>query len=1197
MNNTLIDNSENLKLLGTIKDILRNGKFKNIDIATGYWDIPGLALLANELDEFLQKDGTKLRILIGKDPYLFSQYNNNPKYKDFKQWPQEFIRTDINDIEVKEEYENAVKFLLKYLPNSDKIEVHIYKKDVEEKNQFLHSKCYIFYGSGLAYGIIGSSNFTEKGLCDNAELNYLETQTQMIDAVPGKVNHAKGHIYWFNEKWALSEDWSREFLEQILRPSEIGKKVEKDIEDDENSKKNETENYTILSPKETYYKFLIDQFDEIINFNGKIKPDDYMPKDSEFKKLTYQAEAVNQGFSILKHHGGFILADVVGLGKTFTALMVIKRHLLEIGFKNQILIITPPAIKQSWIDSINYFDKDESDDKKIASKITLTTIGCLDDVNETDDYINGNDFDLSFEKAQYSMIVVDESHRFRNNDTIMYQKLDDLIGSITPQPYVVLLSATPQNNAPYDLRNQIYLFQRNHNKSTLQNLGKYGDKLESYFAEKQNNYKEYIKKEKIVNGGKVLKTKEELERDKKNLIADSEDIRKRIVEPLVIRRTRCDIEKHYIEDMQSQNLTFPKIQKPVAIPYEMKGELGILFNNTLNIIAPQVSKIDADGEENLVLDFSATEGKDALGYYRYRAIEFFKDEKDKKRYEGRNLTAENTSKRLAQIMELLLVKRLESSQDAFRESLHNLKRYSENMVKMWNENRIFVCPDIDVNKELNDESLKKNGSFSECLNVIAKKAKKANKKNSGNEDEGPNQEYTQNDFDPDYITRLQNDLRLIEELCAKWDVQKSDPKLTTFIAETKSQFLDPKRNKAKKLIIFTECIATQKALVRTFDEMPIENCNVLSVTAKNRDELKNVIAQNFDANYKGEQKDDYQILITTDVLAEGVNLHRANSILNYDSPWNATRLMQRLGRINRIGTKASKIWNYNFYPSTAGDNQINLKNRTFVKLQAFHELFGEDSQIYSVQEEVRQHDLPQHESADEIESPIMPFISELKEFKKENENDYLRLSNIKENVICAIDAKENDKSNDEGDANEENQKESFAALHETNLVNNQTRSMLYICQESGKAQNVSQLEFFEKLKPLSQLDSTECSNDLIEKYKKSVLNCYASDKQNASISVKSKLRKGQKEINVALQKIQKLYERELSSTYEDKLDEIANAVSDKNFSLIDKVLQMDFENTGLGNIALEADIDYLYMFTNVREENLTTNVAIEFITK
>ena len=506
------------------------------------------------------------------------------------------------------------------------------------------------------------------------------------------------------------------------------------------------------------------------------------------------------------------------------------------------------------------------------------------------------------------------------------------------------------------------------------------------------------------------------------------------------------------------------------------------------------------------------------------------------------------------------------------------------MVKMWDADRIFICPDIDVNKELNDEAISKNGGFENCLNVIAQKAKKANKRNSGSESDGPNQEYKRNDFLEDYIEKLKNDLGLINSLCAKWDVQTSDPKMSTFIYKTASDFLNPSRNKNKKLIIFTECIATQRALVQKLKEMPIPDCNVLSITASNRDDMKDIIAANFDANYKGIKKDDYQILITTDVLAEGVNLHRANSILNYDSPWNATRLMQRLGRINRIGTDAKKIWNYNFYPSTLGDNQINLKNRTYVKLQAFHELFGEDSQIYTTEEKVRHFDKVVHEESDDTESPIMPFISELREFKKNNESEYARLSSISERIVTAV---------------ESDSKSSFSALHERDKDKKLLHSFLYISDNDGSARKVSQLEFFEKLKVFadSELDSESVPCELIEKYRTSVLNCYAADKQNEGLSLKSKLRKGAKEINTANTKIKALYALGLSEEYEDKLDEISNSINDKNFGIINKVLDMDFKNDGLGTIKIEADIDYLYRFTQAHSVDTDADVAVEFIVK
>ena len=1193
MHSTLIDNSENLKLVDTLKKLITIPGITHIDIATGYWDIPGTQLIAAELHAFLERSAdTRVRILIGKDPYLFAQYSADVKYKN-ADYPQDFIKTDLADLKVKSEYIPAVQLLLDFCKeqhtglNDPKIEIRIFRGVTEDdKQQFFHSKCYILYGTGIAYGIIGSSNFTQKGLQENSELNYLETHTQIISAKPDGINLSKGHTTWFNEKWALASDWTRAFLEEVLKKSEIGIETES-VE--HHAQAHQEMPYTVLSPYQTYIKFLIDQFDEVINGDGKISPDAYIPHDADFKQLTYQNQAVNQGFAIMKRHHGFILADVVGLGKTFTALMIVKRHLLETNFAHPVLIITPPAIKQSWTDSINYFDKNEVVGKTIKPLINLTTIGHLESSSENDDYADENDFNIVFKKEHYSMIVVDESHRFRNNNTLMYQKLDDLIGNIQPQPYVMLLSATPQNNAPYDLRNQIYLFQREHKNATLCNLGTFGNDLEGYFADKQDRYKKYIQLYKIINGKKIRKTKEELEEDTKNLIEDNKDIRKHIVEPLIIRRTRTDIEKNYQDDMKTQNLRFPQIHKPVEIPYEMKGALEQLFNTTINIIAPQVSHIEMDEAGNQLLALGTEAGKDGLGYYRYRTIEFLKSNEHRALYESRNLTVSNTAERLAQLMEIFLVKRLESSQAAFKESLHNLFRYTENMIKMWEADRIFICPDIDVNKELSDGAMQKQGGFEQCLDILADKAKKANKKDSGYDDTGSNREYKRTDFDESYIILLHNDLHLIADLCSKWDKQTSDPKMSTFIFETANQFLKKSRNKNRKLIIFTECIATQRALAQKLDEMPIPQCNVLSITAANRDKMKDVIAANFDANYKGEQRDDYQILITTDVLSEGVNLHRANAILNYDSPWNATRLMQRLGRINRIGTNAKVIWNYTFYPSTVGDAHINIKNRTYIKLQAFHELFGEDSQIYSKKEQVRHFPPSVFTIDDDEESPIMPFIAELQVFQKEHPEEYARLKAINNLVISSITTGEHG---------------SFSAVHGHTDRKTTTQSFLYLASKNEAVKQVGQLEFFEALKPLIQFDTvqTNINRDTLKDLQEAIMECYEKDKQNAALIIRERKSKQNKEITQARSKIQGLYTSINSTELRIMLDVISEALMHHNSTLAKKVLKTNFQSPSLfdtGDATSIVAITELYQLAqqNTAQTNTNAVLSIALITE
>ena len=172
MNNTLIDNSsEQLSMLHTLKECLESDDILTVRIATGYWDLPGLALLTSDIKTFLEKEGTRLFLLIGKDPYIYASQVKNPKYKDMT-YPDDFIRTDLCELEPKEEFENAVRLLLDYCTEEEdsKIQIRIFRKNEEDTTQFLHSKCYIFDGkkAGVGYGLIGSSNFTEKGLQGNA---------------------------------------------------------------------------------------------------------------------------------------------------------------------------------------------------------------------------------------------------------------------------------------------------------------------------------------------------------------------------------------------------------------------------------------------------------------------------------------------------------------------------------------------------------------------------------------------------------------------------------------------------------------------------------------------------------------------------------------------------------------------------------------------------------------------------------------------------------------------------------------------------------------------------------------------------------------------------------------------------------------------------------------------------------------------
>lgn len=976
MNNTLIDNSsDQLSMLQTLKECFASDEILVVRIATGYWDIPGLALLADDINSFLEKKGTKLFMLIGKDPYIYASQVENPKYKDLS-YPNDFIRTDLYELEPKEEYKKAISLLLDHCTESDdsKIQIRIFRENEKETPQFLHSKCYIFDGinAGKGYGLIGSSNFTEKGLQGNAELNYLETDVTKVLSETPIPNH-KTHIQWFNEKWNISEPWNKEFLEQVLKQAPITKKVE-----EEDQHKEEP-----FSPYELYIKLLQIKFGDIVDKSLGQQIESYLPVN--IHKLDYQIEAVKRCIGIMHEHGGFMLADVVGLGKTIIGTLIIKRFLSvpeDDGRERKVLVITPPAIQSGWKKTIAMFDKDS--DEKIAPYIDFITTGRIGNIaddegwdDDDDDSSDSGEFGGTLQDKNYGLIVIDESHKFRNSATLMYQSLDELIQKIGSNtgvyPYIGLLSATPQNNRPNDLKNQIYLFERNHTESTLKKAE--SGNIEKFFADVNREYELLISKPKVdVDTGAFIHDIPADER-RRRLDEVSKKLRDCILSDILERRTRTDVEKYYKDDMDAQGLVFPKIVGPNNLEYIMDEELATLFSDTMTIIAPTE-------EEKLKTD-------EWLKYFRYRAIEYFVDPANEKKHTGRgNRGVSDVAKQLATIMQILLVKRLESSFTAFSQSLLNLRRYTENMIKMWENDTIFVCPQIDVNKELDFEAkTEKRGkrvSFNDCVEDIRAKIVKLTEQ--GRNEKGQNAEYKRKDFKEEYYTQLKEDFRLISNLYDRWAKNPQDPKFDAFKENLKPELFNPQKNTSGKLVIFSEAIDTVQTLARA---VRAKGYKALVITAANRDEMENTIAENFDANYEGEMKDDYNVIITTEVLAEGVNLHRANVILNYDTPWNSTRLMQRIGRVNRIGSKEPFVYVYNFMPSAEGDAQIQLVRKAHTKLQSFHVLFGEDSKIFSEEESVVHYDIAK--AVDGEESPLQKYVFELKQYKDAHPERYIQI--------------------------------------------------------------------------------------------------------------------------------------------------------------------------------------------------------------
>jgi len=899
-------NQDDNSLLKKFEGVFTNiESIRHFDALVGYFRTSGYFKVRAFLDKI-----PKIRILVGINvDQLIKKYHD--KGQLYLENPEEtkadFLSEIIKNIQEADYDEITEKGILQFIDDlvNGKIELRAHPK------KKIHAKVYIFRSATFnEYApcevITGSSNLTDAGLGANPESNY-EFNVSLRE-----YEDVKFATEEFERLWAESVPILQAETERI---------------------KNQTYLRDDFSPFELYIKMLIEYFGKRVDYDP-YNIDLLLPP--KYIRLKYQSDAANQGYAIMLKHNGFVLADVVGLGKTIIACMIIKKFIYENGTHTKVLVVVPPAIEDNWRRTVKDFELD--------NHFTFITLGSLHKILDRNNYSYPN-------PEEIDLIVVDESHKFRNDYTEMYLALQEICKmprsraseNGDTRKKVILISATPLNNRPQDIENQLYLFQDRRN-STLENIRN----LQDYFKPINEQYKKLAAEEKL---------------NIKKLKALFQKLRDDVVEPLVIRRTRTDIEnnKEYLEDLDVQGIKFPKVGDPIALYYKLDGKLSELFFDTVSLI----TNLDEEGNE--------IEG---LGYYRYRAIEFLIKEEDRKIY-GR---VESISGRLSAIMRTLLVKRLESSFYAFTRSLSRFQKAIDNMLTMFDDNRVFIAPDLDINKLL-EEGL----SYEEIEAKI-------------NEKGGNNKEYKKDDFDKKLIDLLKQDKEKVDDLVERWEKIKKDPKLIEFAKQIREEFFKSGQNISGKLIIFSESKETAEEL--TLKLSKIVKKKVLTVSADNRKYLENTIRNNFDANLEVDKwQNEYDIIITTEVLAEGINLHRSNVIVNYDVPWNSTRLMQRIGRVNRIGSRAERIFVYNCYPSAHGDAQIHLVNNALRKLQAFHTAFGEDNKVFSILEEKGEGALFGNKIQKE-ESEILKYLNELRDFRKKHPKIFNDIAKIPNKARC-----------------------------------------------------------------------------------------------------------------------------------------------------------------------------------------------------
>jgi len=894
-NSHIFTNKDGNTLMKEFEGVLQhNPQIRNLDAVVGFLRASGYFSLRPFLDSI-----NKVRVLIGidVDKYIAEAARQGKLFfgaeDDVKQDCLRQIRKDIESSNYKKEIEDGMFQMVQDLIDG-KLELRAHpSKKIHAKIYVLYPDDFNQYTQGMA--ITGSSNLSGNGLGITEERQYE-----------------------FNVKLTQHEDvqFAKDEFEQLWEEAK-GCEI---TADDLKTSIDRTYLKGDVSPYDLYIKMLMEYFSDRILETDNDDPFD-MPEG--YTKYDYQMDAVIEGYQKLIRYDGFFLADVVGLGKTVIATMIAKKFLIENGRDHtKILVVYPPAVEQNWKTTFKDFGID-----KYANFISN---GSLSKVLDEDNYNYWN-------ADEYDLVLVDEAHKFRSHTTSAFEQLQEICkmprvenGNIPGyKKKVMLISATPMNNTPADLYNEILLFQ-DPRHCTIDGVGN----LTAFFAPL------------IVEFRKLRNNPDADIQDFKKL---AEKVRDRVIKPLTVRRTRTDIESvpRYNKDVNG----FPKVERPVESRYELNEHLANLFERAMQTLDKE------------------------LTYARYQAIAYLKPEVSNGLYDN----AELISRSLAGIRKNGLVKRLESSFYAFQVSIQNFRQANQNMLDMFANDKVFIAPDLDINMLL------ENGLSEEEIEEKLNAKAETNPKNAV---------FHADDFRPEFIEMLKADQAILEKMWNDWqDISDDDDsKFAKFNELLKHKLFKAEHNPEQKLVVFSESVDTVKYLQRR-----INRSDVLVISSGNRSQQFKTIRENFDANYKT-KLNDYNIILTTDVLAEGVNLHRSNVIVNYDTPWNSTRLMQRIGRVNRIGSASKHIYNYVFYPSREGNREINLNQIAVSKIQTFHSTFGEDNQIYS-QNEILDRNLGKlfDEALKEQKKDFnqeIPYYEELRSLYQTNRREYNRIAKL-----------------------------------------------------------------------------------------------------------------------------------------------------------------------------------------------------------
>ncbi len=809
-----IDNSKNSpNLQDILNTIIKDEKQLTLDIASGFFRIEAWVRL-----ETAMKQLTGFRLLLGRDPAIRPGESDRI---DLIRFFKKELYKEIDQKPLISEYQQQIQGMIDYLERND-VEVRLFG-DKGDKEQFLHAKAYIFDN----YSIVGSSNFTPSGLEGNTELNIVNQ------------NRAIAHdlrINWFNKFWddpSVDIDYKTKLID-ALNASKFGSKA-----------------YT---PYQIFLKVLYELFkdDTIIGQGG-----------STLELASFQQEGFDRAVKLIEKHRGCMIADAVGLGKTFIGLRLIEHYLIKLRKPNVVpkaLVICPAQLRDLvWMKKL--------DDFGIRADIV------------SHEEISRKTFDIS-KYSLYDIVVVDESHNFRNSATNRYINLLKLVNSGKRNKRIALLTATPINTSIYDLYHQILLLTRG---SDIYYRDWGISHLQTYF--------------KALSKGGIEITE--------------------LIMQTMVRRSRQDVirRQEVGEEIRINGklIKFPKRQLE-NFTYSFENNFSGLYANIGNQI------------DNLTLS-------------PYN-LKLFKKKKQKDdEYEIKRSDA------LVALQKSLYLKRFESSLIAFKNSIRTQRDFQTKFYEILTQEGKLLDSKNFRKLILAMEDEEENTAVNDIIESL--------------------EEIDINNYDVVQLEHqikvdlaiLNNIINILHKIENSVDINIDyDQKLIAFKELLKTKLI------GQKILVFSYFKDTANYLYKSLEddknwlsEMTVDGHEpvIKILTGDSHGKQREETVKHFSPKANAQSPEELatllenqiDILISTDVLSEGQNLQDAGVLVNYDLHWNPVRMIQRAGRIDRLGTDYEELFIYNCFPEQGLEDLLNLVKRLQKRIADIDREVGLDGSV------------------------------------------------------------------------------------------------------------------------------------------------------------------------------------------------------------------------------------------------------------